>query len=335
MVSPMRTLAIVLICGVLAACGPMSESSSTGSKKAPPRGATTPTPPAPGPAEDPPEPPPLPEYPDLAIDQTYLAARLRELSGAVAVVINGQSVRIGQRSTAAGLDQARAYLAQEYTKLGFAVSQHTGWGGTNFIADKRGADDRYLVLSAHIDAVPGSPGADDDGSGVVMSLAIAQALAQRSFTHGLRVVGFDAEELGLVGSAAYAQSLVTSGDANRMIADIQVEMGGYDPNNLGAFHVIDCNRADSTPLSARVLAANAALGTGLVRAAFCTEDSDHASFWNIGKPAVVISESFFSGTPNPCYHRTCDTVDGLNFAFMAKMTRAIGATVSALLEPRR
>ncbi|HET6344854.1 MAG TPA: M28 family peptidase, partial [Myxococcota bacterium] len=167
MVSPMRTLGLLLFCGVLAACGPMGEGASTGPKKVP-RGATAPSSPAQEPIPDPPSPPPLPEYPDLPIDPNYLAARLRELSGAVNVVINGQSVRMGQRSTAAGLDQARAYLAQEYTKLGFTVSQHTGWGGTNFIADRRGADERYLILSAHIDAVPGSPGADDDGSGVVM-----------------------------------------------------------------------------------------------------------------------------------------------------------------------
>jgi hypothetical protein len=330
----MRYLELFLICWALTACGPMGEGASAGPRKAP-QGATTPSSPSKPAPTDPNERAPLPEYPDLAIDPNYLAARLRELSGAVNVVINGQSVRIGQRSTAAGLDQARAYLAQEYTKLGFNVSQHTGWGGTNFIADRPGADDRYLILSAHVDAVPGAPGADDDGSGVVMGLAIAQALAQRNFAHGLRIVAFDAEEQGLVGSAAYAQSLVASGDVARMIADIQVEMGGYDPNNLGTFHVMDCNRPDSTPVSARVLAADAALGAGLVRAAFCTEDSDHSSFWDVGKPAVVISEPFFAGAPNPCYHRACDTVDTLNFAYMAKMTRVIGATVSALLEARR
>src|SRR5207253_434927 len=148
------------------------------------------------------------------------------------------------------------------------------------------------------------------------------------------IVGFDQEELGLVGSRNYVAALESAGQLQQVLADINLEMTAYDSDNNGAFHVIDCNRADSTPLSASVLGAVQALHIPLVRSAACTDRSDHAAFWKKNKPAIVISEDFFGGDGNPCYHSACDKVDKLNFNYMTNITRAVASATAAIMQAR-
>jgi hypothetical protein len=62
----------------------------------------------------------------------------------------------------------------------------------------------------------------------------------------------------------------------------------------------------------------------------CTNRSDHAVFWEYDRPAIVVSQNFFGGDGNPCYHRTCDTVQKVNWTYMEKMTRAAANTVYGL-----
>jgi carboxypeptidase Q len=63
-----------------------------------------------------------------------------------------------------------------------------------------------VILGAHLDSVAGSPGAFDDGAGVVTALEVARLVrAMGPARRTLRVVAFTGEELGLVGSRAYVQ----------------------------------------------------------------------------------------------------------------------------------
>ncbi len=64
-----------------------------------------------------------------------------------------------------------------------------------------------LLLSAHLDAAPGAPGADDDGTGVAALLEIATILRDRPMRRTVRLVFFNLEEVGLVGSTQYALDL--------------------------------------------------------------------------------------------------------------------------------
>mgnify|MGYP000712036803 CR=1 FL=1 len=64
-----------------------------------------------------------------------------------------------------------------------------------------------LVFAAHFDAVPRSPGADDNGTGAVALLEMARLLKDRPMQRTLRLIFFNLEEVGLVGSHAYVQSI--------------------------------------------------------------------------------------------------------------------------------
>ncbi|WP_437578972.1 M28 family metallopeptidase [Sorangium sp. So ce887] len=272
---------------------------------------------------------------DIHIDAKFLEARLKELSGAAPVTLGGRSVVLRERGSESGRSMARTWLRQQYEALGFTVQEHpyrSGWSqGINVTADKPGADpSRVLILSAHYDSV-NNAGADDDGSGVVSSLAIAHALKDARLSIGLRVVAFDQEENGLLGSKAYARMLDQNGQLEQVVGVLDLEMTGYDSNDDGHYHVIHCNENTSSELAAQVEAAATRGGLGLTRTDACTNRSDHAAFWRYGAPAVAVSQDFFGDDGNPCYHKRCDTVDQLNWDYMRRLTQAVGLAAADLL----
>ncbi|WP_437735699.1 M28 family peptidase [Sorangium sp. So ce1335] len=277
------------------------------------------------------------ETPDITIDinAAFLEARLKELSGATPVNVGGRSVVIRERGSENGRALTRTWLRQQYQALGFTVQEHTyrsGWNqGVNVTADRHGADpSRVLILGAHYDSVSNA-GADDDASGIVSSLAIARALKDTPLNIGLRIVAFDQEETGLVGSNAYASMLDRNGELAKVVGVIDLEMTGYDSNGDGHYHVIHCNENTSADLAASVEAAAQGAELGLVRTEACTNRSDHAAFWRYGTPAVAVSQDFFGNDGNPCYHARCDTVDRINWDYMRRLTQAVGIAAARIL----
>jgi hypothetical protein len=276
------------------------------------------------------------EIPDVTIDRGFLEARLGELSGAVPVTLGGRTVSIRERGSRDGRAQARAWMREQYEALGFVVHEHAYGsspfgGGVNLIADKAGSDpSRVLIVSAHYDSVHNA-GADDDGSGVVSALAVARALKDAALVTGLRVVAFDEEERGLLGARAYARSLDETGELRQVVGVLNLEMTAYDSDDDGHYHVIDCHENTSAELSARVVeAAGSRDDLRLVKVDACSDRSDHASFWRYGAPAVTVSEDFFGGDDNPCYHASCDRTDRLDFDYMRRLTQAVAIAAARL-----
>ncbi len=268
----------------------------------------------------------------LHVDQQELRTKLSEFSGASEVTIGGEVTRISERGSRAGRALARKFLKQEYERLGFRVSEQSYASGVNFVAEREGRDPtKVLIVSSHYDSV-GNAGADDDGSGTISALALAKALAGYSLKNTLRIVAFDQEEKGLVGSAAYVNHLQTTGKLNEVVADINLEMTGYNARKDGAVHVIDCDREDSVPFTNFVMEAITREQLPLQRTSACTDRSDHASFWDKRKAAIVISQNFFGGDSNPCYHESCDKVDLIDFGYMENITRAVASAVGAMLQ---
>jgi len=271
-----------------------------------------------------------------AIDTEFLREKLSKLSGALPVQIGGMDVTIPERNSAANRALARQFLTAEYQALGFTVTEHTYASGTNLIASRGGADSKFLIVSAHYDSIRDTvAGADDDGSGVIAGLATAKALQGCQLDHGLRILAFDEEEDGLVGSRAYVSQLQSSGDLADMIGDVQLEMLGYHTKQDGGFLLVDCrsqegDRPESKFLNDAVLNAIARGRLPLEPHDSCTGSSDHSPFWTAGKPAVVFSqEFFFSGADStPCYHKDCDKIDQINFDYYTKLT-TLGSFVAA------
>lgn len=269
---------------------------------------------------------PAPQQPKVDIDTTALDETLNILAGVKPVPATGEL--IANRSTEAGRTATRTFLQNALTALGLETRtlcyEYPVWGrkkiGCNVEATRWGADTtRAVLFTAHYDSVT-TAAADDNASGTAAVLEVARILASGAEPQTtVRFVMFDQEEIGLVGSRAYVGSLTSAGGP--AIAGVyNLDMLGWDKDDDGAIHVIDCKRAESTPLTAAVQSTIRNLGIALHRTEACTDRSDHGSFWSKGIPAVIVSENFFGNDENPCYHRSCDTVANMNMGYFHKIT---------------
>jgi Zn-dependent M28 family amino/carboxypeptidase len=252
------------------------------------------------------------------VDMKFFREKLEVFAGIKP--FEGQT--ISERRSQKSLDVARSFLTQEYQAIGFETSLHVFSSGTNFIAEKKGTKnpEKVLILSSHIDSV-GNRGANDNGTGTIGLLTLAKELSKKEFSYTIRILGFDREEVGIVGSDAY---LATLKDRENIIGNINFEMMGVNRRDDGAFHVIDCNRAESLFLSQSIKDVISSEGLALSIVNTCTTRSDHASFWRRNIPAIVISENFFGGDADPCYHDRCDVMDDrFNFSYMGKILSAV------------
>jgi len=269
----------------------------------------------------------------ISFDPAVLQQRVSQLAGILPVTVNGESKTITERGSLANKTIARAFLKEQLTAAGFVVSEHNYGSGKNLIAERTGSDpSKFLILSAHLDSVHNA-GADDDGTGIVSAWSIAEYLASQNLKHTVRFVAFDEEEFGLIGSEKYAASLANKGGFSGFLGDLNMEMTGYDSNQDGAIHIIDCNEGTSKLLTTAVEASIRQQNLALKKIDACTNRSDHASFWQYDQPAIVVSQNFF-GRPadaNPCYHKSCDKPDILNFAYMAKITAALAGAAASLV----
>jgi Zn-dependent M28 family amino/carboxypeptidase len=129
----------------------------------------------------------------------------------------------------------RLQVLQEILKargIPFEVQTFTSEGGEghNLVA-AFGAGGREIVVGAHYDAVKLkdgslSHGMVDDGAGVIALVRLAEALRGRPLRHRVRVVFFDQEELGLLGSKAFVAKRQPA-DAAAIAANVNVDVVAY------------------------------------------------------------------------------------------------------------
>ena len=86
-------------------------------------------------------------------------------------------------------------------------------------------DDETLIIGAHYDTTPNSPGANDNGSGVAAALVVAEELSDDELPFDLRFVLFGSEEIGLNGSFAYVGGL-GEGESEKILAMINLDVVG-------------------------------------------------------------------------------------------------------------
>lgn len=200
-----------------------------------------------------------------------------------------------------------------------------------------------ILVGAHFDTVPNSPGADDNASGVAVLLELAAALAQMERRSPIQLVAFDMEEYGMLGSASYAAHLRAQQTPLRLM--LSLEMLGYRtdapnsqsyPPGLAAFYP---NRGNfialvgnwrTTPDIIRLSQAIWRWGSVSCRwlpagrrgkLVPATRLSDHSPFWDLGYPAMMVTDTAF--LRNPHYHQPSDRLDTLDLDFMAGIGRGL------------
>jgi hypothetical protein len=221
-------------------------------------------------------------------------------------------------------------------------------------------DAPIVVVSAHYDSVADTPGADDNGSGTAGLLELARRLSGRRFESEVRLVFFDCEEPGLIGSGNYVTDL-SAEELARMVGVINLETLGFtdhragsqtfpagaralfDPGDTGDFLMIVGNE-QSAPLASLVAEAmameegpefRAEMFSGLPGAGWLLPDSrrsDHARFWDVKVPALLLTDT--ANLRSRHYHRPTDVVETLDLEFLAAAIRGVERAVERLAVPR-
>jgi Zn-dependent M28 family amino/carboxypeptidase len=267
---------------------------------------------------------------------------------------------IGERNVwrPQALHAAADYIRTTWGGLGYPV-QAQGynakgiWSENLEIEITGGARAHEIVVAgAHYDTVSGSPGADDNGSGVAALLEIARLLRGLAPQRTLRLVTFVNEEppffyFGEMGSGIYARAARTRGDDIRVM--LSLEMLGYYSDRPGSqsyppfLRWFYPNRGDfialvSNLVSRRVL--------GEVRRAFTASSdfpvetlaspafvpgvawSDQLSFWREGYRAIMVTDTAFFRYPH--YHAPTDTPERLDFLRMARVVEGLAGALAVL-----
>ena len=180
-------------------------------------------------------------------------------------------------------------------------------------------DGSIIVVGAHYDSEAGSPGADDNATGVAAILSIAEAItALPERRHGVLLAFFDQEEEGKIGSAALVRQLLNDGiDVHSMHS---IDMAGWDSDGDRAIEIDAPD--DWFPRYARIAAT---MGIPVTRVTY--DSSDHVSFRDQGIPAICMGEAFQARDSSPHRHRSTDTANTINHAYLARNTRLMQAVL--------
>lgn len=142
-----------------------------------------------------------------------------------------------------------------------------------------------------------APGADDNATGIAAMIEAARVLGQYSFDFDVYFVAFQAEEIGLVGSAAFADSVVDSGQ--EVFAVLNMDMLGYNAQA----NELDVVADESSQWLADWIVQSAQQFVSQLPVEKRVEPfgrSDHASFWARGIDAICLLEDV--DLPYPGYH---------------------------------
>ncbi len=265
------------------------------------------------------------------------------------------SCNIGERHLwrEGSLSRAAEYIESAFTSSGYTVWRQTyscyGKNVSNLIAEKAGTEKETVIIGAHYDTVPGTPGADDNGSAVAGLLELARLYQNIQNRKILIFVAFVNEEppcFGFpnMGSMVFAKHLKEQGCPVEVMVSLEM-IGFFRPERIQNYPLPGMNlfyprTADfigvvgnfrsskyvslfkkgirkHSAIDARSLTAPEFFG-GI-------NLSDNYSFWRHGYRAIMVTDTSFFRNQN--YHQETDTIDTLDFEKMAEVVRGVYYTL--------
>ena len=252
------------------------------------------------------------------------------------------------------LDAAARYVEQSLGRVERQTFVVEEIEVANLIHEIRGTTrpEEIVVIGAHYDSVEGTPGADDNASGVAGLLALARHFRDAKPARTLRFVAFVNEEpphfqTQTMGSWRYAQRCRARNE--NVVAMLSLEMLGFYrderrsqhyPPPLAALYPDTANfiafagNLKSRALVSRSVAAFRSRTTFPAESAVLPEMiresgwSDQWSFWQFGYPALMVTDTALFR--NPHYHAASDTPDTLDYERMAMVVEGLTGVVEEL-----
>lgn len=258
-----------------------------------------------------------------------------------------------ERYEDASRSKARDYIINNLKKSGWSPTLQTFDYGVNVVAEKPGTNSKAgtILLAAHYDTVIGSSGADDNASGVATVLEVARLLSKFPTTRTLKIVFFDLEEKGLLGSFAFTNK---SEDLTNLQGAIVLDMVGFAchtpgcqqyppglpitaPSDKGDFLAV-IGDAESPQLVAAFNNKSFSnlppiISLPIPLKGVATPDllrSDHAPFWLRGIGAVLVTDT--GNFRSPYYHKPTDKPNTIDQQFFIGVAQIVVNATAALLQ---
>jgi len=268
--------------------------------------------------------------------------------------------RIGERNVwrTGSMAAAASYIRAEFEAAGYEINIQSfpsrGETLNNLEAVLPGHDaaDEIIVVGAHYDSVAGSPGADDNASGVAALLELARLLAGTTLSRSVHFVAFANEEAPFfygdeMGSNLYAARAQAQG--KRIEAMLSLETMGYFTDQPGSqrypfpfslFYPDTGNFIGFVGNLASRALVRQAIGVFRASTPFPSDGvaapsgiegihwSDHWSFWEAGYPAIMVTDT--APFRYPHYHEATDTSEQLDYSGFARVTSGLVEVIGML-----
>jgi hypothetical protein len=288
------------------------------------------------------------------IDIEKTVERLQEHVRQLTVTIGERSVRLPEN-----LEKTAAYIESFYRDIGLSAERepyvYRDFTVANIVTrlNFSGSPTKQYLLGAHYDSVWGTVGADDNASATAVQLETARQLqlllAEKEMNLTVKFVSFALEEPPVYGTRRMG-SKIHAKNAKKAEEKIDgmlcLEMVGYTCHQEGCqsypfplmfmgypkagnFIGIVGNLSSRGLTSSlyKAFQKNVELPVVKLTVPFggwimpSVRLSDHASFWDQGYKAVMITDSAFYR--NPYYHSPLDTMEKLDFKFMAELVESL------------
>jgi Zn-dependent M28 family amino/carboxypeptidase len=268
--------------------------------------------------------------------------------------------RIGERNVwhFSELEAAAIYIQSHFEEYGYSpeiqVLESGGEMVKNIAVELTGSEipEEIIVIGAHYDSVHGSPGANDNGTGVAAILELARLLKDEQIERSVRFVAFANEEPPFfyskeMGSQVYAARSREREEA--IVGMLSLETIGYYSDTPGSQHYpfpFNLFYPDTANfigfvgnLSSRKLV-HRSIGTFRQTTAFPSEGvaapgwitgigwSDHLSFWQAGYHAIMVTDTALYRYTH--YHSSTDTPDKIDYTRTARVVKGLSHVVTAL-----
>lgn len=259
------------------------------------------------------------------------------------------------------LERAADYIRKEFSSYGYQPQEQVYYIENkpyrNIIATKEGGSKKaqIIIVCAHYDSVWGSPGADDNASGVAGLLELARLINKAHLNKTIKFIATTCEEPPFfttkdMGSFRYAQDAKRRGE--NIEGALSLEMIGFFsetkksqnyPLGLNFFYpdkgnfIAVASNLNSHSLLKRIVKEFKRESKFpieyLIAPIFfmpAISFSDHWSFWKFGYKAVMITDTAFYR--NPYYHSQNDTFEKLNYQSISSLMEGLYKVLLKLAE---
>ena len=278
---------------------------------------------------------PYPSKKGCSFDKNYIIEMIEQINETRVLYFYEKLMMFGVRYTGTqNCSMAGDWIYEEFDKMGLDVEFHQWeyrkFEDRNVIATLHGNDsssNAIFIICAHYDTVENSPGANDDGSGVVAILSIAEILSKYSFNHTIQFIAFSGEEVGTYGSFNYARDVYNRGD--NIVAVLNLDIIGYAETTQGGRILRYFHEEPSTWIAEFAQK----ISTKYIDIIDMTVENlpnypgaDNQAFVDYGYDGVWIAQH----DPNRVGHSPDDTLENINITYHIKATKLMLAVLTEL-----